>query len=127
MILSLEARARGAEARLAQADAGSAGAGAGASTPRKKTRVYIDGCFDLMHFGHRCVYVCVCMCVILRGGAVLQTPSSVALLPLLGVCPEFASLTPNHCAPSPRHRAQCEAGTAFHSRPPRTRIFFASA
>ena len=62
MILSLEARARGAEARLAQADAGSAGAGAGASTPRKKTRVYIDGCFDLMHFGHRCVYVCVCMC-----------------------------------------------------------------
>ena len=24
-----------------------------AATPTKKVRVYIDGCFDMMHFGHR--------------------------------------------------------------------------
>lgn len=47
-ILKLEAKARSAEARLRDKDS----TAEGASTPRRKVRVYIDGCFDMMHFGH---------------------------------------------------------------------------
>jgi bifunctional ADP-heptose synthase (sugar kinase/adenylyltransferase) len=57
LALANETRARNAEARLLAAKSTTAAAEAAAS-PRKKVRVYIDGCFDMMHFGHWCVRVC---------------------------------------------------------------------
>jgi len=51
-ILRLEAKARSAEARLLDRAAATPVGGAGNGEPKRKIRVYIDGCFDMMHFGH---------------------------------------------------------------------------
>lgn len=48
----MENKARAAEAKLASSAAASPYSDP-LPSPKRKVRVYIDGCFDMMHFGHR--------------------------------------------------------------------------
>jgi ethanolamine-phosphate cytidylyltransferase len=48
LVHAMENRARAAEAKLATVTSGRDPE----PSPRRKLRVYIDGCFDMMHFGH---------------------------------------------------------------------------
>jgi bifunctional ADP-heptose synthase (sugar kinase/adenylyltransferase) len=58
-VAALQARAAEAEAKLA-----SSAVADPSEAPRKKVRIYLDGCFDMMHFGHRSVVVFIANFVI---------------------------------------------------------------
>ncbi len=85
LALANETRARNAEARLLAAKSTTAAAEAAAS-PRKKVRVYIDGCFDMMHFGHWCVRVWASLSLPSGGVAWLQHRTGVTYFCMPRIC-----------------------------------------